>query len=526
MYENGAAPRFFAAYGDNRFVNLFRTAVSVSGAVSDATPLTPGHRYDVMEEAYGLLWDISVARDGSTLYFASRPAGSNQGDELPKSIYSVGLSGADRPKPVIADEKQSAYSPRISPDGERLAYLKADGTHYTSPRITVWVLDLVSGSNRQLIGAPDQQLTDLRWSPDGELLYVKALARGSRRIFTLPSRTSGGAGPIPISRSISDYSISSNKIAYISSTLSSSPEITVASLDALGRPLTRSSFSKAGSDRFELGEAIEFNFSGWNNEPVHGFLLKPSSFVDGQKYPVVLSLHGGPNGAFTDAWSDDADAAQLLAARGYAVVMINPHGSSGYGTTFGQSVLGHWGDRPLEDLQRGWSHLSSRYPFLDTDRACVMGGSYGGYLTLLIAGVWNKPWKCLVARAGIFDIRSFYYSNDITAYNKLSFASAPWLDDSYEVQNPVSHVSKWRIPLFVYGGGEDYRVPIEQTIASYAAARLMKVPAQLLYFTDERHNIAKPRNVLRLADETGTWLARWLQAKPVKGTGAARKTPR
>jgi hypothetical protein len=103
---------------------------------------------------------------------------------------------------------------------------------------------------------------------------------------------------------------------------------------------------------------------------------------------------------------------------GYAVVMVDFHGSSGYGEAFAKSIVGHWGDRPLEDLQKGWAYALARYPFLDGDRACALGGSYGGYMIAWIAGNWAKPWKCLVDHDGVFDIRLMSYSTDIPGFQQ------------------------------------------------------------------------------------------------------------
>jgi acylaminoacyl-peptidase len=515
LYKDGEAPRFYASYGDGRFTNLFTSTLPASGMLSQAAQLTPGYRYDVMENAFGLQWDFTIAPDGGTIYFASRPSGSSQGDELPKVLHSVKPGQGSAFAPMIADPAQSVYSPRVSPDGKNLAYLKAAGTQYTSPKITIWIRDLASGADRMVPNTPDEQISDLNWSPDGKSLYVAAGLKGYGRLFSI-SAAKGGYAVIGAGGSIGDMSLAAGRLAFVQSTMTTSPEIVVVDAARPTKPLTKSSFGKTGSNRFDLGDTVEFSFAGWNGESVQGFLVKPANFDPEKKYPIILNMHGGPNGAFADRWDGGTASAQLLAGRGYAVVMMNPHGSSGYGTAFGQSVLGHWGDRPLEDLQKGWAHIVAASPWLDTDRACAMGGSYGGYLTLLIAGRWADPWKCLVERAGIFDARSLFYGNDITAYDKLSFVAEPWKDDSYESQNPVTYVKNWKAPIFIFGGAEDYRVPIDQSIGAYGAARLMNVPSQFLIYPDEPHGIRKPHNGLRLFEETMTWLDKWTAATPGK----------
>lgn len=511
LYTNGEAPRFFSTYRDQQFVNLFSAPVPASGTVNDAAPLTAGYRYDVMETAFGLQWDISVAPSGTDVYFATRPTGSNQGDELPKTIYRVDVAGGKPFAPLISDRGQSVYSPRVSPDGKSLAYLKADGTAYTSARITAWVRNLATGEDRQVAGTLDSQIGNLTWSGDGSTLFVSGPDKGASHVFAFKATGAPDYVTISAPGSISDYSVAGGRIAYVHSSFTTTPEIAVVNAARPAQVVARSNFAPNGSGRFDLGEAVTFQFPGWNGESVQGFLIKPAGYVAGKKYPVILNMHGGPNGAFADRWDGGMGSVQLLASKGYAVVMFNPHGSSGYGTAFGQSVLGHWGDRPLEDLKAGWAHATKSYDLIDTDRACAMGGSYGGYLTLLIAGKWNEPWKCLVERAGIFDSRSFMYGNDITAYDKLSFVAEPWADSSFESQNPVNFVKDWKVPIFVFAGGLDYRVPLDQSIGAYGAARARNIPSQFLYFPDEPHGIGKPHNALRQYEETLTWFSRWLK---------------
>ena len=509
LYNEGEAPRFYNTYGDDLYHSLFTSSLTEDAPIAEVTAISPGYNYDVMENAFGLQWDFSIAPDDETVYFATRPSNSNQGDEEPKAIYVTNADGSAPYSRLISDPEQSIYNPRVSPDGSSLAYIKADGTAYTSPRITFWIRDLETGEDRQIASGLDRQVRGLEWAPDGQTLYTSGTDHLTSVVFILDANDPVGFEILPAAMSTGSLSAGGNLLAYTMSSMTQSPEIVVVSADAPENEISRSDFAASGSDRFALGETETFEFLGWNDEMVEGIIVKPANFIEGETYPVILNMHGGPNGAYADRWNGFVGSEQLLAANGYVVVMMNPHGSSGRGTEFGQSVLGHWGDRPLEDLQAGWNYVLENYDFIDENRACAMGGSYGGYLTLLIAGQWPEPWNCLVERAGIMDARSLFYSNDITAYNALSFVEEPWLDDSYESQNPVNFVRNWTVPIFIFAGDLDYRVPLEQSISAYGAARLMEVESQFLYFPDEAHGIRKPHNALRQYDETMEWLERW-----------------
>jgi acylaminoacyl-peptidase len=514
FYQGDMAPRFMDSYADARFVNLFSAELSPQRPVSRSIPVTPGYRNDVMENAFGLQQDFTLSPNGETVYFAARPAGTNQGDEAPKTIYRADTRVSRPPVPLINKYGFSLSSPRVSLDGSRLAYFRAEGFTYTAPRITVWVRNLATGQESQVGGDLDSVLAatymnDLQWSDDGATLYAVGPNKGQVGLFSLPAGGEPRFAVFPTEGSVGGYSLGGGRIAYIHSRMTQSPEITVADTNRPDVVRSTSNFRANGSDRFDLGAVEPLSFRGWNGDLVAGFVMKPANFAPGRKYPVILQIHGGPNGAFSDGWDGGPTSPQIFAAKGYAVVMINPHGSSGYGTAFGRAVFGHWGDRPLQDIKAGWARALGTNSFIDADRACAMGASYGGYMALLIAGRWQGPWKCLFAGSPVFDIRAFYYANDITAYDNLSFAVRPWDESVYERQSPVTYVAKWKKPLFIVGGTNDYRVPHDQNISAYGAARAMKIPTQILIFEGESHGVRSPHNVVRLVEETIRWFDRW-----------------
>jgi dipeptidyl aminopeptidase/acylaminoacyl peptidase len=243
---------------------------------------------------------------------------------------------------------------------------------------------------------------------------------------------------------------------------------------------------------------------------VHGYVVKPANYQPGHKYPVAFLIHGGPHGSFGNGWSYRWNP-QVWAGMGYAVVVVNFHGSSGYGEAFAKSIVGHWGDRPLTDLQKGWAYALSRYDYLDGDHACALGGSYGGYMIAWIAGNWSKPWKCLVDHDGVFDIRLMSYSTDIPGFQQAQNEAPSWVQpEAVERFNPIDHVADWSTPILVVHGGRDDRVPLDQGMGAYGAAQLRHVPSQLLYFPDENHWVLKPQNSVEWYATVEAWMKRWL----------------
>jgi dipeptidyl aminopeptidase/acylaminoacyl peptidase len=256
----------------------------------------------------------------------------------------------------------------------------------------------------------------------------------------------------------------------------------------------------------KFGDYEQFKFIGWNNETVHGYVVKPWNYQEGKKYPVAFLIHGGPQGSFGNGWSYRWNP-QTYAGQGYAVVMIDFHGSTGYGQKFTDAISGHWGDRPLEDLQKGWAAVQQQYAFLDGDKACALGASYGGFMVNWMAGNWNQPWKCFVSHDGVFENNAMGYATEELWFTEWENGGTPFENPKgYQKFNPANHVDKFRVPMLVIHGQQDFRIPAEQGIALFSALQRKGVDSKFLYFPDENHWVLKPQNSVQWHDTVNGWL--------------------
>ena len=193
--------------------------------------------------------------------------------------------------------------------------------------------------------------------------------------------------------------------------------------------------------------------------------------------------------------------------------MVDFHGSTGYGQTFTDAIRNDWGGKPLEDLQKGLAAALERYPWLDGDRACAVGASYGGYMINWIAGNWPDGFRCLVNHDGILDNRMMYYATEELWFPEWEHKGPHFkVPDNYEKHNPVNHVDRWQTPMLVIHGALDYRVPDTQGIGTFNALQRRGIPSEFLYFPDENHWVLKPHNSIRWHDTVNGWLGRWLGA--------------
>jgi dipeptidyl aminopeptidase/acylaminoacyl peptidase len=260
----------------------------------------------------------------------------------------------------------------------------------------------------------------------------------------------------------------------------------------------------------QLGDFEQFTFAGWNGETVHGYVVEPVGLREGERYPVALLIHGGPQGSFGNhfhyRWNP-----QTYAGAGYAAVMIDFHGSTGYGQAFTDSIQGDWGGKPLVDLQEGLAAAIERYPWLDGERVCALGASYGGYMINWIAGRWPDRFRCLVNHDGLFDQRSMYYSTEELWFPEREHGGPQYQDPkAYDRHDPVRFVEQWRTPMLVIHGSLDYRVPETQGLSTFTALQRRGIPSRYLHFPDENHWVVGAANSLMWHAEVEGWLGRWL----------------
>jgi dipeptidyl aminopeptidase/acylaminoacyl peptidase len=506
VYDS-ATPRFWDSYLDGRYIGLFAVPLSGDAPATDATALTRNYQADIVGRPEGDDSSFVITRDGKSVIFSARPSGSAQGLGDPSGLYSVPLDGSRPPQRLDAAATTSDTAPAVSPDGASLAYLARKGSTFTAPRAQLMIRDLKTGAARPLAVTFDRSPDALIWSGDSKTLYANAEDTGQVRLFAI-NVASGAVKALTGDGHVASFDLTKDLIIFSRDALDSPAQIFELKLGGVPRQLTHAGQATLAQTPLSSFEA--FAFPGWNDEPVHGIVVQPANYRPNQKYPVAFLIHGGPHGSFGNAWSYRWNP-QVWAGMGYAVVMVDFHGSSGYGEAFAKSIIGHWGDRPLTDLKKGWSYALSRYGFLDGERACALGGSYGGYMVAWIAGNWTQPWKCLVNHDGVFDIRLMSYSTDIPGFQQAQNEAPTWENpEAVERFNPVDHVADWTVPMLVVHGGRDDRVPLDQGMGAYGAAQLRHVPSQLLYFPDENHWVLKPQNSVQWYATVEAWMKRWL----------------
>lgn len=498
--------RLWDQWADGTQNRLFVMTLSGDGAaIGPARPLLGRFDGDVPSRPEGDDSDYVFTHDGTAVIFTAYDAGAattTWGTNF--DLYRVPLDASSEPRNLTVDNRAMDVGPIVSPDGRFLAFRATRRPGYEADRMAMMILDLRTSKMREIARDWDRSPELMAWSSDGQTLHALARDLGQSRIFAVDV-ASGRVQPMTDAGRVTGYAIAGSTFVYAHEDLKTPAQL----YRAAG--IRRAALTHHNHERLHgvsFGAFEQFAFQGWNDETVHAYLVKPADFDPARKYPVVLLVHGGPQGSLSNFF-DYRWNAQTYAGRGFAVLMIDFHGSKGYGQLFQDAVSNHWGDRPLEDLRKGWAEALRRYAFLDGARACALGASYGGYMINWIASQWKDPWKCLVNHSGIFDYRINSYSIDLLSFMEWENGGTPYERPDHARFNPADYVDQWAIPMLVTHGENDYRVAIEQGVATFAALQRKGVPSEFIYYPDENHRILKPGNSLQWHNAVEDWLRRW-----------------
>ena len=502
--------RHWDTWADGRRSQLHIAAIGADGRAAEPVKVSRDIDGDVPSKPFGGSEEYAWAPDGKSLVFSVRIAGNSEAWSTNFDLYRVAADGSGAPVNLTADNPAWDTSPVFSADGRTLYYQAMKRPGFEADRFALMEKNLATGATREIAPGWDHSAGGITLSADGKRIYTATDDVGNHPIHVIEIAT-GKARRISGAGTVEGFDLSRDALVYTQSSLGSPAQLYAARVDG-SQPRALVRFNTKALADVRLGEYEQFSFPGWNEETVHGYVVKPWNFEAGKTYPVAFIIHGGPQGSmgnnFHYRWNP-----QTYAGLGFAVVMVDFHGSTGYGQAFTDSISGDWGGKPLEDLKKGWAAALEKYDFLDGDRACALGASYGGYMINWIAGNWNEPWKCLINHDGVFDTRAMGHVTEELWFSEWENGGPVFeVQQNYETFNPVNHVAKWRVPMLVVQGEKDYRVPVDQGLSAFTALQRRGIPSQLLYFPDENHWVLKPRNSIQWHNAVGDWLKRWTSA--------------
>ena len=510
------------------------------------------------------------------------PAASTNND-----VFTLRLDEPGAKAVKVSTSLGSDDGPKYSPDGKCLAFRSQLRAGYESDRFRLMLLDRAKKTARELMPKFDRWVDEFVWAPDSKTIYFADGNNGEEDVSRIALNDSTPIGFNGVGEFSELQASRSGCLVATRMEIAQPSEVVCLGLSGFeddfdGSKVTGNRRKKtqgqtadeyipqAYSEPVEVLAAINdrlldsiafspmttFWFAGAEDAQVQGFIVRPPNFDLAKKYPVKFLIHGGPQGAWGDAWSYRWNP-ELMAASGYVVVMVNPRGSTGYGQAFIDGVNGDWGGKAYVDLMKGLDAAEAKFPFIDKDRECALGASYGGYMADWVLTHTNR-FKCIVTHDGMFDPVSAYGATEEMWFNEWEFRRAedfpkggvgkatakagpppaakddkskedgqpaqPWRyqglpasEDPFRKWSPMLSIKNAKTPTLVIHSQRDYRLDVSQGFELFTALQRLGVPSKFLYFPDEGHWVLKPQNSQLWYETVGDWCDKWTKTGKYAG---------
>src|SRR5579864_2833784 len=524
-YKEGKRTHLFLI--DATSMPEFRKGQGNVGMYETFRDLTPGD-YDAPVFSLGGQDDYAFSPDGQEICYASNhdpePAISTNND-----LFTVPVNfPADAPasqvvaatKDITAENKAADNTPLYSPDGKYIAYRAQQRPGYESDTWRLMLYNRKTAQQKNLTGTVDSWVNDFAWDPDSSRIYFVSDGQGESPVYFI--RVKPGflerdysvmqrvETPESIASGFNDnLAITPDGTTLVFTQMSVQHPDEVYELVSKTPLAQLSHLNDAVLSQVSMSPLEPFWFTGANNDKVEGFMVKPPNFHPSKKYPVKFIVHGGPEVPMGDEWSYRWNA-ELFAANGYVVIFINFHGSPGYGQKFIDAIDGDWGGAPYEDLMKGLDYAEQQYPFIDKDRECALGASFGGYMVNWILGHTNR-FKCIVSHDGDFNTESDYGSTEELWFPEWELKGTPWTNrEMYRKWSPHLFVTNFKTPTLVVHGQLDYRIDVSEGLGLFTTLQRQGVPSKMLYFPDEGHWVLKPQNSQFWYKTVNDWVDQWV----------------
>jgi dipeptidyl aminopeptidase/acylaminoacyl peptidase len=497
--------RHWSSYTHFKRTHLF--VVPAEGGT--AKDVTPGD-HDVPPFSLGGQDLYAISPDGQEVAFTSN-IDEVEAISTNNDVFVVPITGGTPKK--LSTSPGSDSTPLYSPDGRYLAWRMQKRAGYESDRFRLVVYDRKGGNIQNLTEDFDRWVGTMAWSPDSTAIYFTAEDKGEVPIYRIGVATSGNASAVQeVTRSSNDDLVitpDGKTLVFTRMSIQAPSEVYKLALGSKNaEKLTH--LNDAVLSQVSMQPLEPFWFAGAGGSKVEGFLLKPPDFDANKKYPMKFLIHGGPQGMWGEEWSYRWNA-ELFAANGYLVVLINPRGSTGYGQAFIDGINGDWGGKPYIDLMRGLDYVEHTYPFVDKDRECALGASYGGYMINWLLGHTNR-FKCLVSHDGMFNAESAYGSTEELWFNEWEFKGTPWTNRPlYRKWSPHEYAAQFKTPTLVVHGQLDYRLDVSEGFQLFTTLQRLKIPSKMLYFPDEGHWVLKPQNSQLWYKTVNAWVDSYIK---------------
>jgi len=517
--------------------HLFLATVA-TGAVRDLTPNNPHDVPPFSLDGGGC--GCAISPDSKELAYTDN-IDPVQATSVSAKIFTLDLTNPEAKPVAVSTSKGGNFNPAYSPDGKYLAWRSEARAGYESDLFKLMVYDRAAKTIKDLLPKFDNWVNEIAWAPNSKEIFFTTTLTGENPLLaaTLDGKvetisengTFGDLHPLPDNKTVV---ASRNSIQLPSEVVSTSAPVTTSGAKTPFKVPGIAGYAVVESEtvatiqnitnlntelwmQLDEGKLEDFWFTTADKTKLQGFLIRPPAFDPAKKYPVKFLIHGGPQGAWGDDWSYRWNP-ELFAANGYVVIMINMRGSTGYGQTIVDGVNGDWGGKPFTDLMEGLDAAERKFPFIDKNRECALGASYGGYMANWVEGHTNR-FKCIVSHDGMFNAESAFGTTEEDWFNIWEFKGHPWdyygkpdAENPFRKWSPSLSAKNFHTPMLVVHGQLDYRLDVSEGFQLFDTLQLLGVPSKMLYFPDEGHWVLKPQNARLWYKTVNDWVDQWTKS--------------
>ena len=490
--------------------------------------------------------NYDLNNDGTKVAFSAHFRNNKESWNTGFKTYYYDLNLMKRPVCITNHTEARTQNPVFNKDSTKIGYLSMKTPGLESEILHFEIYNILTGKTIVLPNFEELSIQSFLWDTDSKIIFC-ATTFQANKLFTID--ISDIANPLvescdvkyeDMSYTLPIFAMKNKNVAVTKIAAYDTPErLLLLKYNNLNYQIDILDLNEDFLKTKFISKAEQFSFKGGYNDEVFGFFFRPINFDPDKTYPVVVLIHGGPEGSWTHAWGTSWNP-QMYTGRGYAVIMINPHGSVGFGEKFQDDVRNHWGAVPFEDIILGVTYVLNNYSFLDRTRMCAAGASYGGYMINWIQGhnyineTLGRDWtfNCLANHDGVFSHISMFYSTEELWFPKEEFCNKnygdcnPWegkeIRKWFEVFSPETYVKNWNTPMMIIHGGKDYRVPLTEGLSAFTALQMRGIPSEFLYLYEENHWVLKAENQVKWFDEVYKFFDKYTDSNEYEITKEAK----
>ena len=501
--------RHWDTWEDGKFSHIFVASVADGGVAKD---IMQDEAYDCPAKPFGGAEDLAWSPDNKGLvYVCKKKFGKEYAQSTNTDLYFYNVTTGQTENWT---EGMNGYDlqPVFSKDGKSLAWLSMARDGYEADKNDIIVMDVADKKKVNLTAKWDGTVEGFVWSNSDTKIYFNAPFEGTVQLFEVgtPHGEFEKTSVNIITRGKFDINgivgMAGGQIIVSRCDMNHASEI-YAVKPKYGDMIQLTHENDKTYQGVSMSKTELRSITTTDGATLHAWVIYPPNFDPAKKYPTLLYCQGGPQSALSQFYSVRWNF-QLMAAQGYIIVAPNRRGMPGWGVKWNEEISKDWGGLPMQDYLSAIDDICKE-PYVDKNRLGCVGASYGGYSVYMLAGIHNNRFKTFIAHDGLFDLKSWYGTTEELWFANWDIGGPYWKQPqpvAYDKFNPSNFVNKWNTPIMIIQGGIDYRVPVEQGLEAFQAARLHNVKAKLLYLPNENHWVLHPQNGIAWQREFFKWL--------------------